>query len=97
MTALLRSSSVVRAVSRTQAARFSVAARKMAGGDTGASRAGGAAQGDAFTKREEASENLYIRQQEAAKLKELKAKLAKQQQDLEKSQKDIEELEKKGK
>ncbi|KAK4993813.1 ATPase inhibitor [Elasticomyces elasticus] len=72
----------------TQTARFSITARSMAGGDTGAPRSGGAAQGDAFTRREQASEDFHIRQHEAEKLKALKEKIAAQQ-------KQVDELEKK--
>ena len=68
----------------------------MAEGDTGAPRSGGAAQGDAFTKRETASEDYYVRQQELEKLRQRKAKLEedhkKQSDDLGKQ---IAELEKK--
>ncbi len=62
---------------RTTTARtFSLAARRMAEGDAGATRSGGAAQGDAFTKREQASEDYYVRQQEKDKLAKLKQKIA---------------------
>jgi len=43
-------------------------------GDTGSQRSGGFSQGDAFTKREAASENQYIQQKEMEKLRALKAK-----------------------
>lgn len=48
---------------------FSTSVRTMAEGDTGsgASRAGGMAQGDAFSKREKANEDQYMRQQELMK------------------------------
>lgn len=49
--------------SRIQTASFSVAARRMA-------------EGDAFAKREEASEAMYIRNQEKEKLAALKKKVA---------------------
>ncbi|KAK5158487.1 ATPase inhibitor [Recurvomyces mirabilis] len=55
---------------------FTVAARRMAEGDAGATRSGGAAQGDAFTKREQASEDFSIRQREKEKLEALKRKVA---------------------
>ncbi|GAM82024.1 hypothetical protein ANO11243_000030 [Dothideomycetidae sp. 11243] len=94
MTALLKSARTLQTLAtRTQAARFSVIARRMAGGDTGAPRSGGSAQSDSFTKREEASENLYIKQQEAQKLKSLKAKIAQQEKELEQHKKDAAELE----
>ncbi|KAM0801989.1 mitochondrial ATPase inhibitor, IATP-domain-containing protein [Usnea florida] len=50
-------------------------ARTMAGGDTGAPKSGGSAQSDAFSKREQADENLYVRQKEQEKLQELKKKI----------------------
>ncbi|KAF8538395.1 mitochondrial ATPase inhibitor, IATP-domain-containing protein [Trichophaea hybrida] len=49
---------------------------------SGYSRPGGQAAGDSFTKREKAAEDLYIRQQEQLKLKELKAKLQAQRKHL---------------
>lgn len=55
---------------------FSLAARRMAEGDAGAPRSGGAAQSDAFTKREQASEDYYVRQQEREKLEKLRKKIA---------------------
>ena len=61
---------------RTTTRAFSLAARRMAEGDAGATRSGGAAQGDAFTKREQASEDYYVRQQEKDKLAKLKQKIA---------------------
>ncbi|CAF9906267.1 MAG: hypothetical protein ALECFALPRED_002179 [Alectoria fallacina] len=48
----------------------------MAEGDTGATKSGGSAQGDAFSKREQADENLYVRQKEQEKLQQLKQKIA---------------------
>lgn len=94
MSAMLKTSRALRAISqKTQTARFSVVARKMAEGSTGSPRSGGAASGDAFNKREEASENLYIRQQEKRKLEELKAKIKRNQEQMDKDQKDLSELE----
>ncbi|KAI9892937.1 MAG: hypothetical protein M1814_000821 [Vezdaea aestivalis] len=59
----------------------------MAGGDTGAPRSsGGKTSTDAFTKREKASEDLYVREQEKAKLLEVRKKLAE-------SQKHVQEIE----
>ena len=78
-----------------QAARFSVAARMMAEGDSGSVRSGGAASGDAFTKREEASESLYIKQQEKQRLEALKAKIAKGEDQLAKDKKEAEDMSKK--
>ncbi|KAF1356246.1 mitochondrial ATPase inhibitor, IATP-domain-containing protein [Delphinella strobiligena] len=68
----------------TQTARFSAVARRAAGGDAGAPRSGGSAQGDAFTKREEASENYYVRQHEKEKIEALRAKIRQGEADLKK-------------
>ena len=54
---------------------FSISARTMAEGSAGAPRSGGASQGDAFTKREQASEDYYVKQQEHEKLAALKKKI----------------------
>jgi len=80
---------------QVQAARFSVAARMMAEGDSGSARSGGSASSDAFTKREEASENLYIKQQEKQRLEALKAKIAKGEDQLAKDKKEAEDMSKK--
>jgi len=61
---------------------FSISTIRSAAGDAGSTRSGGMSQGDAFSRREEASENLYIKQQEAEKLKLLKEKIRKQKEDL---------------
>ncbi len=66
----------------------------MAEGDSGSPRSGGAAQGDAFTKRELASEDYYVRNQEREKLEALKKKIADSEAQL---QKDKEEAAKLGK
>ncbi|KAL2165112.1 hypothetical protein VTH06DRAFT_408 [Thermothelomyces fergusii] len=61
---------------------FSTTARACSG-ETGAPpKTGG--QGDAFQKRERASEDYAIRQREKEKLKELRKKLAEQQAHLQK-------------
>lgn len=69
---------------------FSTAARRMAGGDTGAPRSGGAANSDAFTKREEASENLYMKQREREMLQQRIAKNKQQVADDEAAMKKLE-------
>ncbi|KKA31107.1 hypothetical protein TD95_000561 [Thielaviopsis punctulata] len=57
---------------------FSTSARVMNAGDTGAPpKTGG--QGDAFQRREKASEDYAIRQREKEKLLQLKQKLKEQQ------------------
>lgn len=67
----------------------------MAEGDSGSPRSGGSASSDSFTKREQASENLYVRQQEAEKLKQLKAKIAASESQLAKDKQEAESLGKK--
>ncbi|RYP24828.1 hypothetical protein DL765_000374 [Monosporascus sp. GIB2] len=70
---------------------FTATARAMGAGDTGAPpKTGG--QGDAFQKRERASEDYAIRQREREKLLELKKKLAEQQGHLKKLSDHIDEL-----
>lgn len=81
--------------SATTTRSFSLVTRRMAEGDTGAPRSGGASQGDAFSKREQANEDYNIRQREMEKLKALKAKIADSEQQLAKDRKDVEELSKK--
>lgn len=61
-------------------------------GETGAPRATG--QGDSFTKREKANEDLAIRNREKEKLLELKKKIAEQHEHLKKLEDHIEELSK---
>lgn len=60
-----------RLASRTllAARTFSTTARSMSEGATGsgASRAGGIAKGDAYTKREKANEDFYVREKEKEK------------------------------
>lgn len=74
---------------------FTMSAIRAAEGDTGAPRSGGAAQGDAFTKREQASEDYYVKQQEKQKLDALKKKIADQEAALAKDRKEVEEITKK--
>ena len=67
----------------------------MAEGDTGAPRSGGAAQGDAFTKREQASEDYYVKEQEKQKLEALRKKIADKEADLAKDRDEVERISKK--
>ncbi|KAI1497372.1 mitochondrial ATPase inhibitor, IATP-domain-containing protein [Biscogniauxia marginata] len=70
---------------------FSMTARAMASGDTGAPpKTGG--PGDAFQKREKANEDFVIRQREREKLQELKKRLVEQQHNLKKLSDHIDEL-----
>ncbi|KAL8866189.1 MAG: hypothetical protein Q9174_006447 [Haloplaca sp. 1 TL-2023] len=70
---------------------ISTTALRMAAGDAGAPRAGGAAQGDAFTKREQANEDFAIRQKEMEKLKGLKEKIEQHKKHLEELDKHVAE------
>ncbi|KAM4067525.1 mitochondrial ATPase inhibitor, IATP domain-containing protein [Hirsutella rhossiliensis] len=73
------------------AATITTTARAMAQGDTGAPpKTGG--QGDAFQRRERASEDYTIRQREKHKLLQLKNKAAEQQQHLGWLSKHIDEI-----
>ncbi|KAK3052758.1 ATPase inhibitor [Extremus antarcticus] len=88
---------LTRALPRTPFATirtFTTSILRKAEGDTGAPRSGGAAQGDAWTKREQASEDYYVRQQEREKLEALKKKIADKEAEV---AKDREEMEKLGK
>ncbi|KAG7292983.1 hypothetical protein NEMBOFW57_003028 [Staphylotrichum longicolle] len=70
---------------------FATTARVSSAGDTGAPpKTGG--QGDAFQRRERASEDFAIRQREKEKLKELKKKLAEQQAHLQQLSDHIDEI-----
>ncbi|KAF2724321.1 hypothetical protein K431DRAFT_310264 [Polychaeton citri CBS 116435] len=64
-----------RATSTTSTRAFSITTRRMAEGDTGSARSGGAASGDAFTKREQANEDFYVKKAEREKLDALKKKI----------------------
>ena len=75
---------------------FSMSGVRAAEGDTGAPRSGGAASSDSFTKREAANEDMYVKQQEKAKLEQLKKKIADSEAQLAQDRKDVEELSKKG-
>jgi len=59
---------------------------------SGASRTGGERAGDAFTKREKAQEELWIKEEETKKLLELRAKLKAQAKHIDELDKSIGEL-----
>ena len=84
-----------RTTATTTTRTFSVAVARMAEGDTGAPRSGGQAQGDAFTKREQASEDYSIRQREREKLEALKKRIADKEAELAKDREEAEKLVKK--
>lgn len=94
---LTRSSTkLFKQLSQTPSLRtFSMSALRAAEGDTGATRSGGSAQGDAFTKRETASEDYYVREQEKQKLEALKKKIAEKEADIAKDREEAERLTKK--
>jgi len=71
-----------------------MSAVRAAEGDTGSVRSGGSASGDSFQKREQANENMFIRQKEMESLKKLKEKLALQRKHLDELDSHIAELEK---
>ncbi|KAF2742883.1 hypothetical protein M011DRAFT_452478 [Sporormia fimetaria CBS 119925] len=67
---------------------------RLATGETGSgfSRPGGQRSGDAFTKREQAAEELYIRQEEKAKLLAIKEKLQQQRKHIDELEKHIDDV-----
>lgn len=79
----------------TAARSFSVMPRRAAEGDTGAPRGGGAAQSDAFTKREQANEDYYVKEQEKQKLQELRKRIADKEADIAKDREEAEKIAKK--
>ncbi|KAF3483881.1 uncharacterized protein GIQ15_03205 [Arthroderma uncinatum] len=64
----------------------------MTEGSTGAPRAGGVQSGDAWTKKESAEENLYVKRKETEKLLALKEKLKQQRAHLDELDAHIDEL-----
>ncbi|KAF2714022.1 hypothetical protein K504DRAFT_488280 [Pleomassaria siparia CBS 279.74] len=84
----------------TQAARplaarrfISTTTRVMAGETgSGSSRPGGSRQGDAFSKREAAAEELYIRSEEKARLKAIKERLQQERKHIDALEKHIDEV-----
>ncbi|KAL8637806.1 MAG: hypothetical protein Q9228_004968 [Teloschistes exilis] len=69
---MIRQSAIrsIRPVFRSSVTRYrtiSTTATRMAEGDTGGVRAGGQAQADAFSKREQAGEDFYVREKELEK------------------------------
>jgi len=73
---------------------FSVAAARSAEGEFSAPKSGGSQSGDSFQKREQANENMFIRQKEMESLKKLKEKLSQQRKHLDELDSHIAELEK---
>jgi len=87
----------VRPISRGSAPKRFVpltSVRNMSEGATGSgtSRPGGEAAGDAYTRREKAQEDFYVRQKEKDKLLALKEKLSAQRKHLDELDKHIDEL-----
>lgn len=81
-----------RAIRTTNTRSFTLTARRMAEGDAGAPRSGGAAQSDAFTKREKANEDFYVKEEEKKKLEALRKKIADQEAQLAKDRKEAEDI-----
>ncbi|KAF2435332.1 hypothetical protein EJ08DRAFT_692592 [Tothia fuscella] len=73
---------------------FVQSTRAMAG-ETGGTRSGGEAAGDAFTKREKGNEDMFIRREERAKLAALREKLQAEKKHIAEMEKHIDELHKK--
>ena len=65
---------------------FSILHRRMAEGDTGSIRSGGQRSADAWSKREKASEDMYIYEREKEIMALMKEKIAKQTEQLAKDQ-----------
>jgi hypothetical protein len=87
---MLRTTLTKTAAVRPLRAAFSTTARAMADGDIGSpSKYGG---GDAFQKREKASEDYAIRQREKEKLLDLKKQLHEQQAHLKRLSDHIDEI-----
>ncbi|KAF2454615.1 mitochondrial ATPase inhibitor, IATP-domain-containing protein [Lineolata rhizophorae] len=93
---MLRAASVARAFSPVVASRraLSTSARLMSAGDTGSgfSRPGGERSGDAYTRREKANEDLYIKEEEKRKLMQLKEKITAQRKHMDELEKHIDDL-----
>ncbi|EUC34538.1 hypothetical protein COCVIDRAFT_114928 [Bipolaris victoriae FI3] len=91
---MLRTSIIKSARSIAAPRYFSASALRLTEGATGSgtSRPTGTAGGDAFTKREAAAEELYIRQEEKAKLLGIKAKLRQQREHMDELDKHIDQV-----
>ncbi|KAF3907591.1 hypothetical protein AA313_de0203964 [Arthrobotrys entomopaga] len=95
MTLRLALTRTVARLPRTTAAAFRPATtslimnRGYTEGATGGMRSGGSASGDSFTRREEAAENLYIKQREKERITALRAKLAAQRKHLDDLEEDM--------
>ena len=78
---------IVRQLPRSTATirSFSAVSQRMAG-------EGSQTQSDAFSKREKANEDYYVREEEKKKLEALKKKIADQEADLAKDRKELEGL-----
>ncbi|KAK3383246.1 mitochondrial ATPase inhibitor, IATP-domain-containing protein [Lasiosphaeria ovina] len=88
---MLRTALNTVARSSTRRAGFATTARAMSAGDTGAPpKLGG--QGDAFQRREKASEDYAIKQREKEKLMQLKKKLEEQKAHLQQLSDHIDEI-----
>lgn len=72
---------------------FSHTSRLMAEGDTGSLRSGGVRDADAWSRREKAAEDLYIKGREKAIMQLLKEKIEKQEAALQKDRLILAEME----
>ncbi|CAO2657961.1 Nn.00g072210.m01.CDS01 [Neocucurbitaria sp. VM-36] len=91
---MLRTSIIKSARALAAPRYFSTSTLRMTAGATGsaASRATGSQGGDSWTKRETAAEELYIRQEEKAKLLALKEKVKAQRAHLDDLEKHIDDV-----
>ena len=80
-------------ISRTTLRTLTTSPRLLAEGDVGATRAGGTAHGDAFTKREKAAEDMWIRDREKNVIAVLRDKIARQEAMLEEDRKALARME----
>ncbi|KAI1627917.1 mitochondrial ATPase inhibitor, IATP-domain-containing protein [Exophiala viscosa] len=63
-------------------------------GDTGAMRSGGVAAGDSFIRREQAMENVWVRQHEVENIQKMRERLEAQRKQLDQFESHLEEMEK---
>nr|POE93606.1 atpase inhibitor, mitochondrial [Quercus suber] len=93
---LARLSPVARQLASASSRRtFSISTIRKAEGSAGSPRSGGVASGDAFTKREQANEDYFVKSQEREKLEAMKKRIADNEAQLAKDRKDVEEMQKK--
>ncbi|KAF9731069.1 hypothetical protein PMIN06_011440 [Paraphaeosphaeria minitans] len=86
--------SVIKAARLPATTRYFSSSVRVFAGETGSgsSRPGGSRSGDAFTKRETAAEEMYIKQEERARLLAIRQKLQQQQKHIDELTKHIDEV-----